>query len=176
MKTTFPEGELCLATALCDPEAELLSKARKLWPALRASFSSQAVHVTDDTHPDWLAFLEAQQVPIRASAPAWDHIGLHRRRSLEIALDNFDSERVLYMDPDHVLRWLERKPEDSPDARPLDDLELAVDLLLLLLLAVLMLLTVRGMAPRVETIASGTFLTAVWADVVVLGLSVALLP
>jgi hypothetical protein len=95
MTTTFPGGEICLATALCDPEAELLPKARQLWPALQATFPTQAVHVTDDTHPDWLAFLRAQKVPIRTSAPAWDHIGLHRRRSLEIALENFDTENVV---------------------------------------------------------------------------------
>ncbi len=107
-----PTGGVCLATALCDPEAELLPKARRLWPSLRQLFASQAIHVTNDTHPDWLAFLEANQVPTRQASPAWDHIGLHRRRSLEIALDHFDSERLIYLDPDHVLRWLEREPDE----------------------------------------------------------------
>jgi hypothetical protein len=107
-----PEGGICLATALCDPEAELLPKARKLWPALQTAFANQAIHATSDTHPDWFEFLAAKAVPVRQSAPAWDHIGLHRRRSLEIALEHLDSERFLYIDPDHLLRWLERKPEE----------------------------------------------------------------
>lgn len=108
----LPDGGICLATALCDPEAELLPKARDLWPALQAQFASQAMHVTSDTHPDWLTFLDAQQVPVRQSTPAWDHIGLHRRRSLEIALNHFDTERLIYLDPDHLLRWLERNPAE----------------------------------------------------------------
>jgi len=107
-----PEGGICLATALCDPEAELLPKARNLWPALQTAFANQAIHATSDTHPDWFEFLAAKAVPVRQSAPAWDHIGLHRRRSLEIALKHFDSERFLYIDPDHMLRWLERNPEE----------------------------------------------------------------
>lgn len=108
----LPDGGVCLATALSDPEAELLPKARKLWPALQALFDCQAIHVTDDTHPDWLDFLAAMSVPTRQAPPAWDHIGLHRRRSLEIALDSFAAERLIYLDPDHVLRWLERHPEE----------------------------------------------------------------
>jgi hypothetical protein len=108
----IPQGGICFATALCDPEAELLSKARNLWPSLQQLFFTQAIHVTSDTHKDWFRFLEDQGVPTRQSDPAWDHIGLHRRRSLEIALDHFDSGRLIYLDPDHVLRWLERKPEE----------------------------------------------------------------
>ncbi|TNF87076.1 MAG: hypothetical protein EP301_07420 [Gammaproteobacteria bacterium] len=103
---------IALATALCDPDAELLPKARALWPSLQTIFAAQAIHVTSNTHRDWLDFLTEQEVPIRQSAPAWDHIGLHRRRSLEIALAHFDVHRLIYLDPDHVLRWLERNPEE----------------------------------------------------------------
>ncbi len=94
----------------------MLAKARALWPALQAAFASQAIHVTSDTHPDWFDFLAEHDVPTRQAAPGWDHIGLHRRRSLEIALDHFDAERLIYLDPDHVLRWLERHPGELKEA------------------------------------------------------------
>ena len=106
----LPATGICLATALSDPEAELLPKATKLWPALQRLFSCQAIHVTSNTHPDWLEFLSERDVPTRLSEPNWDHIGLHRRRSVEIALDNHAAERLLYVDPDHIMRWLERVP------------------------------------------------------------------
>lgn len=107
-----PAGDICLATALSDPDAELLPKARKLWPTLERLFSCLAIHVTSNTHPDWLAFLAERQVPTRLSDQNWDHIGLHRRRALEIALDEFPTNQVLYVDPDHIMRWLERNPTE----------------------------------------------------------------
>lgn len=108
----LPEGGVCLATALCDPDAELLGKAQALWPDLQARFDAIAIHVTHDTHEDWRTFLAEQGVPTREAAPAWDHIGLHRRRSLAIALDHFEHQRLLYIDPDHILRWVERLPDE----------------------------------------------------------------
>ena len=108
----LPATGICLATALSDPEAELLPKAVGLWPELTRLFSVQAIHVTSNTHPDWLDFLDERKVPVRLSDPDWDHIGLHRRRSLEIALDNHPAERLLYVDPDHIMRWLERMPDE----------------------------------------------------------------
>jgi hypothetical protein len=107
-----PSGGVCLATALCDPDAELLSKASRLWPALSSRFDAFAIHVTTNNHPDWTAFLKDRGIPTRAAPPAWDQIGLHRRRSLAIALDHHPHQRILYIDPDHVLRWVERKPEE----------------------------------------------------------------
>jgi hypothetical protein len=112
-------GGVCLATALCDPDAELLPKAQLLWPGLTERFDTVAIHVTTDTHPEWMTFLANQSVPTRTAPPAWDHIGLHRRRSLEIALDHFDGERIFYVDPDHILRWLEREPAELEEAMKL---------------------------------------------------------
>ena len=107
-----PAGGICLATALSDPDAELLPKARRLWPALRSRFEAIAIHATTDNHRDWIRFLEEHDIPTRSLPPAWDHIGLHRRRCLEIALDHFPQQRILYADPDHILRWVERRPEE----------------------------------------------------------------
>ncbi len=109
---SLPPGGLCLVTALSDPAAELLPKARRLWPSLTARFDAIAIHETTDNHPDWTAFLHERGVPTASAPPAWDQIGLHRRRSLAVGLDHFPHERVLYVDPDHVLRWVERHPEE----------------------------------------------------------------
>jgi hypothetical protein len=107
-----PAGGICLVTALRDPSAELIGKAEPLWEGLRARFDAIAMNVTDDTHPDWLAFLAERAIPVRTSAPDWDRIGAHRRGSLAAGLEHFDREGYLYADPDHILRWLERDPEE----------------------------------------------------------------
>lgn len=111
-KAARPAGGLCLVTALCDPPAELLDKAQHLWPALCRRFEQIAMHVTSDTHPEWRAFLEEKSVPTAESTPAWDHIGAHRRRSLAMGLGHSGLDRLFYADPDHILRWVERKPDE----------------------------------------------------------------
>jgi len=103
---------VCLVTALCDPPGELLDKAERLWPALAERFEQIAMNVTTDTHPAWRAFLREKCVPSTESPPAWDHIGLHRRRSLAAGLAHGNLDRLLYADPDHILRWVERMPEE----------------------------------------------------------------
>ncbi len=102
----------CLVTAVCDPPGELLGKAELLWPALRARFSDIAVHVTTNTHAGWFEFLEARDVPMATAAAAWDHIGLHRRRALNVGLTSSTASHLLYADPDHIMRWVERYPAD----------------------------------------------------------------
>ncbi len=105
-------SSICLVTALCDPPGELLQKAERNWPALQRRFSRVAVHLTDDTHADWHRFLSEQGVPTAQARRGWDFIGLHRRRSLELGLRHFACERFFYADPDHVLRWVERYPDE----------------------------------------------------------------
>jgi len=107
-----PEGGVCLVTALRDAPGELLDKTERLWPALRARFGLIAMNVTTDTHPAWRTFLEAHSVPVTWGAPAWDRIGAHRRASLAVGLEHCNLERLLYADPDHILRWVERTPEE----------------------------------------------------------------
>ena len=103
--------QICLVTALCDPTAELLGKALTHWRTLRECFDHIAVHATNDTSPDWLDFLADQGVPVASAKPGWDHIGLHRRRALELGL-RCKANKFLYADPDHVLRWAQRHPMD----------------------------------------------------------------
>jgi hypothetical protein len=103
---------VCLATALRDAPGELLPKAAQLWPELQGRFAGIAMHVTSDTCDEWRSFLRARQVPFVESPPAWDHIGLHRRRSLALGLERSSVGRFLYADPDHILRWVERQPAE----------------------------------------------------------------
>ncbi len=108
-------SSICLVTALCDPPGELLIKAERNWGALQQRFSNIAVHLTDDTHADWHRFLTERGVPTAQARQAWDFIGLHRRRSLELGLRHFACDRFFYSDPDHVLRWVERQPDELDD-------------------------------------------------------------
>lgn len=108
----LPGGGVCLVTALCDPEAELLNKAELLWPKLKLHFDAVAVQITDDTHPAWYRFLEENAVSGAGAPPAWDEIGLHRRRALGVGLNHFNHDRLLYADPDHILRWIERQSDE----------------------------------------------------------------
>ena len=103
---------LCLVTALRDADGELLAKAEQNWPALKRRFGAIAVHLTNDTHLDWSNFLSDQDIPTGFAEPGWDFIGLHRRRCLELGLTHTRCERFLYADPDHILRWVERRPEE----------------------------------------------------------------
>ena len=103
---------ICLATALCDPEGELLDKARYHWMRLSDHFDSIAIHVTTNTHDDWFGFLESKGIPIATAAEGFDSIGLHRRRSLALALESSLHARIFYADIDHVLRWAERYSKD----------------------------------------------------------------
>jgi hypothetical protein len=104
------DNRICLVTALADSSGELLEKAEKNWRALQDRFADIAVHVTNNTHSDWRKFLEERRIPTAEARPDWDHIGLHRRRSISVGLGNSTCHWFFYADPDHILRWVERKP------------------------------------------------------------------
>jgi hypothetical protein len=102
----------CLVTAICDPPGTLLEKAARLWDQLERRFSDIAVHVTTDTHPGWFELLARRDVPVATADASWDHIGRHRRRALQIGLASSRAPFLFYADPDHMLRWVERHPDD----------------------------------------------------------------
>ena len=106
------KADLCLVTALRDADGELLAKAKQNWRALEHRFGAITVHVTTDTHPDWIAFLDRRNISTAYAEPGWDRIGLHRRRCLELGLTHTSCEQFFYADPDHILRWVERQPEE----------------------------------------------------------------
>jgi len=102
----------CLVTAICDPPGTLLNKAARLLPELRRRFPDIAAHVTTDTHEGWFELLSREDVPIATAEASWDHIGRHRRRALQVGLASSRGQFLFYADPDHVLRWVERYPDD----------------------------------------------------------------
>ncbi|MEM7017533.1 MAG: hypothetical protein AAF512_09385 [Pseudomonadota bacterium] len=105
-------SHLCLATTIADQPKELLEKGQRLWPALKQRFDAIVVHATASTHHDWMMFFEQENIPVATMPADWDAIGLHRRRALALALQHTDCSHVMYADLDHVLRWVERYPED----------------------------------------------------------------
>lgn len=112
MITPTHDDRICLVTSLADPPGELLEKAERIWPVLQVRFADIAVHVTDNTHDDWRQFLRRREVPTAQASPDWDHIGLHRRRSIQVGLENSACRNLFYADPDHILRWAEHQPAD----------------------------------------------------------------
>lgn len=109
---THDTQSCCLVTAICDPPGALLEKAARLWPELERRFTDIAVHVTTNTHPGWFELLARNDVPVATADASWDQIGRHRRRALQMGLASSRAPCLFYVDPDHILRWVERNPDD----------------------------------------------------------------
>jgi hypothetical protein len=94
------------ATVLHDTEARLAEPIGAAAPALRALFAGVAVSLTEATDPR-LATLLTEVLDARVTwHPTGEAIiGLARRNAVALALE-CGTERVLYSDIDHVLRWL----------------------------------------------------------------------
>jgi hypothetical protein len=103
---------ICLVTALCDPPGDLLEKAERLLPALHARFTDIAANTTTNTHPAWFELLAEHGIITSTADADYDRIGAHRRAALTNGLANSQAPCFLYADPDHVLRWVERYPEN----------------------------------------------------------------
>lgn len=101
-----------LAVALHDPEGRTVAGIDRLGDALRDCFPSVAVNATTETHPSVL-----DAVTSRLGAEVMTHpsderfIGQVRRDVVELAL-TLGGEQVLYSDADHILRWLEARPDE----------------------------------------------------------------
>ncbi len=101
-----------LALAVSDPQGHLVDKLGELLPEMCGRFGSLAVHTTLSTHRGVLDVFESVGASL-ASAPADpDAIGRHRRGALALALRAGTFDHVLYLDLDHVLRWLENDADE----------------------------------------------------------------
>jgi len=101
---------IAFATILHDTEGRLAEPIRQAAPALRQVFDGFAASLTDATDrrvADALA--EALGARITRHPNGEAIIGQARRSSVSLALE-CNTERVLYSDLDHVLRWLEVAP------------------------------------------------------------------
>ena len=106
----MPEGAIGLATTVHDPDGALADKIDVLVPAVSRRLAHLSVVVTSETDPRTTTALRRCDRVERADADIW-RAGEHRRRSLELAL-GFGDERILAGDLDHVLRWIERAPDE----------------------------------------------------------------
>jgi hypothetical protein len=112
----FVVTDQTLATTLGDREGVLASKIEELLPEVVCRFDVVAVQATTDTHPRIRLQLQEGGVVLATAVPDTDQIGRHRRETLRMALAHVSSSRIVYMDFDHLLRWIEN------DASELDRL------------------------------------------------------
>jgi hypothetical protein len=103
----FVVTDQTLATTLGDREGVLASKIEELLPGVVRRFDVVAVQATTDTHPWILSQLQEGGVVLATAVPDIDQIGRHRRETLRMALAHGSSSRIVYMDFDYLLRWIE---------------------------------------------------------------------
>ncbi len=101
-----------LATTLGDPEGVLDPKIEELLPGVVRRFDCVAVLATTDTHPRILSRLREDGGVLATAEPDIDQIGRHRREALRKTLTHSSNSRIVYLDFDHLLRWIENDPSE----------------------------------------------------------------
>ena len=76
------------ATSIADSQGDLVNKLEELLPLLLDRFQGIAVLATTNTDDRILKILQDAKSFIDRAEPDIDSIGLHRRRSVELALEN----------------------------------------------------------------------------------------
>ncbi len=100
------------ATVLHDPDALLAEPLKAAAPGLAETFSGVAVSLTEATHPRIEQLMRdglGARVGRHPTGEAF--IGQGRRHGVALALE-CGTDRVLYADPDHMLRWLASYPDE----------------------------------------------------------------
>lgn len=101
-----------LAVALHDPHGRTVPAVERLGDALRDRFASVAINATRETHRSVIvAITELMPTSVLAHVADEQLIGLYRRDAVEAALA-LGTSQVLYSDADHLLRWIEARPEE----------------------------------------------------------------
>jgi hypothetical protein len=112
-------GTATLALALHDPEGRTVAGVDRARKALAGAFPSVVLNATTETHPSVLAaFSSFGDAEVVVHPPDESKIGDARRDAVRIALA-CGAEQVLYSDGDHILRWIEARPDEV--AAVLDD-------------------------------------------------------
>jgi hypothetical protein len=103
-----------LAVTVHDPGGHFLPGLRRLAEPLQATFATIGALVTTETAEPVARFLsDTLGAWIDRADSDVAAIGRHRRRSVELALGaGPPPDRVLYSDVDHVLRWIEARPDE----------------------------------------------------------------
>ncbi len=99
--------EYSVAATLGDREGVLAFKVEELLPRAVDRFGTVAVRAMTTTHERNLSLLERAGVAFTTTEPDAGQIGRYRREALGLALAHGSSARILYMDFDHLLRWIE---------------------------------------------------------------------
>jgi hypothetical protein len=99
-----------LAATIGDREGALAPKIEAWLPELAKRFSVFVQATTVTSEHDIAALLNGGAAVLTAE-PNFDLIGRHRRQALRQACTS-DAERVVYMDIDHALRWIENDPDE----------------------------------------------------------------
>jgi hypothetical protein len=101
-----------LALALHDPDGRTVPALERLGEALCDRFASMAINATRDTHRSVLEAFSALMPATVLTHPADEQmIGVYRRDAVESALAH-DTPQILYSDADHILRWIEARPDE----------------------------------------------------------------
>jgi hypothetical protein len=106
-----------LAVTVHDPGGNFLPGFERMADRLTSTFAGIGALVTDDTAEPVVRFL-SDRLGARVERAASDvgAIGRHRRRSVELTLApgfaDDDDAPVLYSDVDHILRWVEARPDE----------------------------------------------------------------
>ncbi len=108
--------KLCMkplfATSIADSQGDLINKLEKLLPLVLDRFEGIAVLATTNTDDRILKVLHDAQAFIDRAESDIDSIGLHRRQSVKLAMENSRNGHILYADADHILRWVEQDPRE----------------------------------------------------------------
>ncbi|OEO30976.1 hypothetical protein VW23_018595 [Devosia insulae DS-56] len=100
------------ATVLHDPDALLAEPLMAAAPGLAETFSGLAVSLTEATHPRIEELMRDRLGARVGRHPTGEaFIGQGRRHGVALALDS-GTDRVIYADPDHMLRWLTAYPDE----------------------------------------------------------------
>jgi len=103
---------IAFATVLHDPDALLAGPLEAAAHGLVEHFSGVAVSLTEATHPRIEQLMRDRLGARVGRHPTGEaFIGQGRRRGVALALDG-GADRVLYADPDHMLRWLASYPDE----------------------------------------------------------------
>ena len=113
-----------MALALHDPEGRTVAGVDRAWKALSCAFPSVVLNATTETHPSVLAvFSSFGDAQVVVHPPDECRIGDARRDAVRIALER-GAEQVVYSDDDHIVRWIEARPDEVTAVLddPVDDL------------------------------------------------------
>lgn len=112
-------GTATLALALHDPEGRTVAGVGRAREALALAFPLVVLNATTETHPSvFAAFSSFGDAEVMVHPPDEARIGDVRRHAVRVALER-GADQVLYSDGDHILRWIEARPDEL--AAVLDD-------------------------------------------------------